>query len=172
MQMLSRQTRILIASLASLLVTAVAAAEDAAEPLVVAQGRKVAIEYTLTLDGGTVADTNVGAEPLVYTQGAGQVLPDLENALVGLGAGDTKQVSLTPEQGYGAVNPDFIQTVPANEIPEEARVAGMQLMAQSKSGERRPLRVREIKGEEIVLDLNHPLAGENLTFDVKIVSVE
>lgn len=141
------------------------------KPGVVADGRKVSIEYTLTVDD-KVADTNVGGQPLVYEQGKSQILPALEKALAGLKKGDTKKVSLTAEQGYGAVNPELLQTVPASKIPEDARKVGAMLMAENQNGQRRPVRVAELKGDEIVIDMNHPLAGKPLTFDIRVLDVE
>jgi len=148
------------------------AEEEQEDSPVVEDGRQVSIEYTLTVDDGTVADSNVGGEPLTYEQGAGQILPALEGELAGLAVGASKEVELAPEQGYGPVNPELYETVEAKIVPEEARSPGTQLLAQSAQGEQRPVRVHEVKGDEIVLDLNHPLAGKNLHFDIKIVGVE
>lgn len=178
-------TRVALALLVpvSLLVVAAPAREGLAEEakgaegskegqkMAVAEGRQVSIEYTLTVQG-EVADTNVGGEPLTYTQGADQILPALEKQLLGLTAGDSKHVTLSPEDGYGPVNPELFQEVPLEQVPEDARVVGTQLVAQSQSGERRPVRVHSVEGEKIVMDLNHPLAGETLDFDVKILSVQ
>lgn len=147
-------------------------AQDEEGSLVVEEGRQVSIEYTLTVDDGVVADTNVGGEPLTYEQGAGQILPALEDKLAGMPVGASKEVELEPEQGYGPVNPELYETVEAKLVPEDARQPGAQLVAQSQSGEQRPVRVHEVKGEEIVLDLNHPLAGKTLHFDIKILGVE
>jgi FKBP-type peptidyl-prolyl cis-trans isomerase 2 len=154
-------------------------AEDTAKPAaaeaksgVVEAGRRISIEYTLTTDGGEVADTNVGQEPLVYEQGKSEILPALEQALAGLKKGESKKVTLTADQGYGIVKPELMQTIPAEKIPEDARKAGTMLMAQSQSGEQRPVRVHEVKGEEVVIDLNHPLAGKALTFDVRVLEVQ
>lgn len=138
----------------------------------ITQGSQVSIEYTLKLSDGSVADTNVGGEALTYEQGADQILPGLERELAGLAPGDTKQVSLSAADGYGEVDPALYHTVPAAEIPEGARSVGTQLMAETTDGRQRPVRVREVKGDEIVLDLNHPLAGEALDFEVKILAVE
>ena len=139
---------------------------------VIGEGNRVSIEYTLTLSDGTVADTNVGGEPLVYMQGGSQILPKLESELTGLAVGDQKSVSLTAAEGYGEVDATLYQTVPSSAIPEEARVVGMPLMAQAPDGQAHPVRVHELKGEEIVLDLNHPLAGQVLAFDVRILAIE
>jgi FKBP-type peptidyl-prolyl cis-trans isomerase SlyD len=142
------------------------------EDAVIAAGSQVSIEYTLTLDGGEVADTNVGGTPLKYEQGAGQILPALENELLGLGVGATKEVDLTAEEGYGPVNAELYDTVEASQIPEDARTVGAMLVAQAPNGQQRPVRVHEVKGEEIVLDLNHPLAGKALHFDVKVIAID
>lgn len=139
---------------------------------VVEKGSKVAVEYTLTLEGGKVADTNVGKGPLTYEQGGGKMLPAFEAQLAGLASGAAKEFDLTPEQGYGPVRKELYQTVDAKEIPEDARKVGTMLMAQAQSGQQRPVRVHEIKGDKIVLDLNHPLAGKKLHFAVKVLSVE
>jgi FKBP-type peptidyl-prolyl cis-trans isomerase 2 len=162
-----------VAALAVALLPALAAsAEDAAAPKVVGEGSKVSIEYTLKLDDGTTADSNVGGEPLVYEQGKGDVLPALEKQLVGLKVDDTKKVKLSPEDGYGPVNPEAFHAVPASQIPEEARSVGATMIAEDGSGRRQRVRVHELKGDEIVVDLNHPLAGKTLHFDVKILAIQ
>ena len=79
---------------------------EQAEAIVVEEGRTVSIEYTLVLEDGTTADSNVGKDPLVYRQGGSQILPALEQALLGLEVDDTKEVTLPPEKGYGVVDPD------------------------------------------------------------------
>lgn len=181
----SRASLITLVCLAALLPVSLRA-EDAAKPAVaeakaagadakpgvVEAGRRISIEYTLSTDGGQVADTNVGQEPLVYEQGKSEILPALEQALVGLKKGESKKVTLTADQGYGIVKPELMQTIPAEKIPEDARKPGTMLMAQSQSGEQRPVRVHEVKGDEIVIDLNHPLAGKALTFDVRVLEVQ
>jgi FKBP-type peptidyl-prolyl cis-trans isomerase 2 len=139
---------------------------------VVEDGKSISIEYTLKLEDGSTADSNVGGQPLVYVQGGGQILPALEDALAGLAVNESKEVRLTPEQGYGPVNPQAFQEVEPGAIPEEARHVGAQLVAQDGQGNQRPVRVHEVEDEKITLDLNHPLAGENLIFDVKILAIE
>jgi FKBP-type peptidyl-prolyl cis-trans isomerase SlyD len=153
--------------------TSVASAQEG-EPKVVKDGSKVGLEYTLKLQDGSVADTSDGGAPLVYQHGAGQMLPALEKSLAGLSVGDESKVTLSPEEGYGPIREDLYQTVPAEEIPADARVVGTQLVAQDQQGNKRRLRVHEVREEtdEIVLDLNHPLAGRTLLFEVKVVSID
>lgn len=141
-------------------------------PKVVKDGATVGIEYTLKLDDGSVADTSEGGEPLVYEQGSGQILPALEENLAGLAVGEEKHVTLPPEQGYGPVREELYQAVPIEQVPEDAREVGTPLMARDAQGHERPLRVHEVRDDEIVLDLNHPLAGQTLVFDVKVVSID
>lgn len=149
-----------------------ASSQEKEETLVIADGNQVSIEYTLAMDNGDVADTNVGGEPLIYQQGSQQILPALEQELVGMAVGEEKKVTLSAEQGYGAHDPALIQTVPTSAVPEEAREVGARLLVQSPDGQRRVVHVKEIRDDEIVLDLNHPLAGEALHFAVKILAIE
>jgi FKBP-type peptidyl-prolyl cis-trans isomerase 2 len=160
------------AAVAFALLAASAAAAEEEPAKVIADGSKVSIEYTLKLDDGSTADTNVGGEPLVYEQGKGQILPTLEKELAGLEVDDTKKLKLSPEQGYGGVDPEAIQKVPASAVPEEARKAGTQLVAQDASGQQRPVRVQAVEGDQVVVDMNHPLAGQTLHFDVKILAIQ
>jgi len=142
------------------------------EPKVIEEGSRVSIEYTLKLDDGSTVQSNMGEEPLIYTQGGGQILPALEAELAGLTANDTRKVDLSAEQGYGAIDPQAFETVPLDRIPPEARNVGAVLMAQNSTGDQRPVRVVEVREQDVVLDLNHPLAGQALHFDVKVVGVE
>jgi FKBP-type peptidyl-prolyl cis-trans isomerase 2 len=144
----------------------------AEEQTAVENGRTVSIEYVLTLNDGTVASTNVGQEPLNFTHGDGKLLPGLEAALHGMKSGEKKDVSLSAEEGYGAVNPDAFVKVPVDLIPEDARKAGTMLVGRDPSGNERYVRVHEVQEEQIVIDQNHPLAGETLHFKVTVISVE
>ena len=135
-------------------------------------GSRVSIEYTLTVNDGTVADSNVGGEPLVYEQGQHEILPALERALEGLNAGDSRDVTVTAEDGYGPIDTSLFETVPARVIPENGRYVGATLVAKAKAGGERQVRVHEVNGEQIVIDLNHPLAGQNLHFAIRVVAVE
>ena len=148
-----------------------AAAPAAKTHTVVEKGSKVSVEYTLS-ENGKVVESNTGKAPFTYEQGGGKMLPAFEDQLSGLKAGAAKEFDLSPEQAYGPVRKDLYQTVDAAQIPEEARTPGAMLMAQPEGGQQRPVRVHEVNGDKIVLDLNHPLAGKKLHFAVKIVSVQ
>ena len=136
------------------------------------EGSRVSIEYTLTVNDGVIADSNVGGEALVYEQGQHEILPILERALAGLAVGDTRDVTVNAEDGYGPIDASLFETVPARVIPENGRYVGATLVARAKAGGERQVRVHEVNGDEIVIDLNHPLAGQNLHFAIKVLAVE
>ncbi len=135
-------------------------------------GAKVQIEYTVTDEGGKVLDSNKGKEALSFTEGQHQIVPGLEKALEGMHPGDTKEVTLKPVDAYGEVDPAAVTEVPKDKIPADALEVGTELIAQGQNGERRIVRIKEIKDETVVIDLNHPLAGKTLVFNVKVLNVE
>ncbi len=137
----------------------------------IADGSSVQLEYTLTDEGGAILDSNRGRDPLRYTHGAHQIVPGLERELAGLHAGDEKKVVVKPEDGYGAVNPASQAEVPKSAIPPDALVVGGRLLARNAAGQGRPVVIKEIRAETVVLDLNHPLAGKTLFFEVKVLDV-
>jgi len=134
-------------------------------------GKKVSLEYTVFLTDGTQIDTNVGEDPLVFVHGSHQVFPALEQAIVGLKPGDTKQVMLKAEEAYGPVVEEAYKEVDIDAVPAPYRYAGAVLGVQDPAGGVYPIRVREVKDQKIVLDFNHPLAGQALRFDVKVIEV-
>ena len=134
------------------------------------RGQKISMEYTVFLEDGTQIDSNVGEDPLTFVLGEQQVFPALEEALFELQVGDSKQVHLTPDQAYGPVIPDAFREVDIESVPENFRVPGAILGVQDPAGGIFPIRVHEVKEEKVVLDFNHPLAGKNLLFNVKILN--
>ena len=135
-------------------------------------GKKVSLEYTVFLTDGTQIDSNVGEDPLVFVHGSHQVFPALEQALTGLKAGDTKQVMLKAEEAYGPVVPEAYREVEIDTVPAPFRYAGAVLGIQDPAGGIYPIRVHEVNEQKIILDFNHPLAGQALRFDVKVVQVD
>ena len=140
--------------------------------MTVSDGKTISMEYTLTLDDEKVIDTNVGKAPLKFTQGSHQIIPGLETALEGMKKGESKQVTVAPEQAYGVSDPQAIQEVSIDKIPPEARKVGMTLQGKDANGRVVHPRVTEVKEQVVVLDFNHPLAGKTLNFDVKILDIE
>jgi FKBP-type peptidyl-prolyl cis-trans isomerase 2 len=140
--------------------------------MTVTDGKQISIEYTLKLSDKTEVDSNVGEDPLTYIQGGDEILPALQAALSGLKVGDTKHIKLSAKDGYGPVDPKAFMDVDKERIPESAHKVGAVLNAQHPSGHSIPVRVSAVNKDKIKLDLNHPLAGENLVFDVKILKIE
>jgi len=148
-------------------------AEDKADAgTTITDGKQVSLEFTLSLDDKTKVQSNVGQEPMVYLHGSHQIIPGLEKQLTGLKVGDTKHVEVPPEEGYGPVDPKRTQEVEKDKIPEEARKVGAKLTGRGPQGQMMYAEVKEIKGDTAVLDLNHPLAGKKLIFDIKVLKIE
>lgn len=135
-------------------------------------GSTVQLEYTLKDDAGKVLDSNKGKDPLTYTHGTQQIIPGLEKALNGMRTGEEKQVTVNPEDRYGPVDPTAQTEVPKEMLPPNALTVGTQLAARSPSGETMLVRIKEIKETTVIIDLNHPLAGKTLFFDLKVLGVE
>ena len=135
-------------------------------------GKRVSVEYTLTLDDGSVADSNVGGQPLVYEQGSQTILPALEKELEGMKVDETKKVTLEPKEGYGEIDPEKYLKVAKDRVPEEGREIGQVLTVSDQEGRQQPVRVVQVEDDVLVLDFNHPLAGQTLHFEVKVLDVE
>ena len=160
------------ATLAALLALLAAAPAGAQSQGAIEKGSSVKIEYTLKDDKGEVLDTNAGKDVLAFTQGAQQIIPGLDKALLGMQAGDSKKVTVKPEDAYGPVDPKAEAEVPKASLPQGAAVVGTRLLARSQDGQPRPVTVKAVKDTTVLIDLNHPLAGKTLFFDIKVVSVE
>ncbi len=131
----------------------------------------VTIDYTLKDDNGTVLDNSTEGK-FAYMHGANNIIPGLENALAGKSAGDEVDVSVSPAEGYGERNDSMIQAVPRDMFDSEQEIqVGMQFHAESPEGEMIVVTVTEVEGDDVTVDGNHPLAGVNLNFDVKIIDI-
>ncbi len=154
------------------LAVGVAQAQKEPQGPAIEDGAAVQLEYTLTDEAGAVLDSNKGGNPLTYTQGKQQIIPGLEKALSGMRAGEERKVTVNPQEAYGEVDPKAVTEVPKKLIPPNSLSVGAQLVAQTQGGGRQMVRVKEIKEETVIIDLNHPLAGKTLYFDVKVLAVE
>lgn len=137
----------------------------------IAEDTVVSFDYTLTDDKGEVVDTSDGREPLAYLHGHGHIVPGLEKAMEGNQAGAELQVTVPPEEGYGPYRDELVQTVSKEIFAGVDKVEpGMQFQAESAQG---PLivTVKSIDGEQVVIDGNHMLAGQDLNFDIKVRDV-
>jgi FKBP-type peptidyl-prolyl cis-trans isomerase SlyD len=149
-----------------------AGAEKAKNDLVVKDGMMVSLDYTLKSPDGKLLETSKGREPLKYIHGQKMMIPGLEKELTGMKVGGEKHVTVKPEDGYGKINPNAVQEVPKEKIPPNALKVGAVLAAKSPEGMIVPMTVREIKEKTVVMDLNHPMAGKTLVFDVKVVDIQ
>ena len=135
-------------------------------------GDVVTIHYKGTLDDGSTFDSSEGRDPLEFTVASGQIIPGLDREIPGMSVGDTKTVVIAPEDAYGQVNPEAQQAVPRAEIPDHIPLErGMPLQVQTPEGQSLQVTVAELNDETVVLDANHPLAGETLTFEIELMSI-
>ncbi len=134
-------------------------------------GSQVSIQYTLLDEKGNQIESNKGGNPFKYTHDKGDIIPGLENGLEGMKVGEEKTIEVKPKDAYGKIQPEAFQEVPRKNIPSKVLEVGATFMVKTSAGPR-SIRVHEIKDETVVLDLNHPLAGKTLTFEVKIMAVQ
>ena len=140
--------------------------------MTIKKGSVAALEYTLKDDEGNTIDSNVGGEPLEYTHGEGQIVIGLENALEGMAEGDSKEVKVSAEEGYGPVAPEAFIEVPKDNVPEDARVKGTELQVTDQDGRPMLAVVSEVLDDTVKLDFNHPLAGMTLHFSIKVLEIK
>jgi len=138
----------------------------------VENGLFVSVEYTGTLDNGDEFDSSKGRLPLEVQIGAGNVIPGFESALMGMAVNETKTFTLSPEDAYGERDDSRVHEFPKTEIPQgmEPEV-GQILTLTTKDGQQIPARVDRIEDAYVVFDLNHPLAGQALTFAIEVVGI-
>ena len=148
------------------------AAQSTNDDKVVKDGAIISLQHTLSGEDGKTIESNKGQEPLKYTQGAKQIIPGLEKGVAGMKVGEEKRVKVKPEDGYGPVYEKAFQEFPKEKIPPENLKVGAVLVANGPHGQSMPVRVKEIKEKTVVIDMNHPMAGKTLFFDVKILDVQ
>ena len=138
----------------------------------VKSGDTVRIHYTGTLTDGSTFDSSAGRDPLEFTVGSGQIIPGLDKALPGMTVGDTKKVEIDCEEAYGSANPNARHAIPRTEVPDDVPLdLGTRLELQTPTGQVMQVTVAEAGDETVVLDANHPLAGHDLTFRVRVVEI-
>ena len=140
--------------------------------MTIAANKAVSIEYTLTNDDGDVIDSSAGGAPLVYLQGAGNIIPGLEKALEGKAVGEELTVTVEPEDAYGEYSAELVSTLNRSmfEGVDQLEV-GMQFHASAPDGQMQIVTIRDLDGDDVTVDGNHPLAGQRLNFKVKVVAI-
>ncbi|MBT8170118.1 FKBP-type peptidyl-prolyl cis-trans isomerase [Falsiruegeria litorea] len=135
-------------------------------------GDTVRIHYTGTLLDGSTFDSSEGRDPLEFVVGSGQIIPGLDVAIPGLAVGDKKEVNVPCQEAYGPINPEMRQAIPREGIPDEVPLeTGIQLQMQSPDGQVLPVTVVEMDEATVTLDANHPLAGQDLIFNIEVTSI-
>ena len=141
------------------------------EKLIVQDGQVVGMEYILHVDG-EILDSSEGHGPLEFLQGSGNIIPGLERELYGMTIGDSKKVVVAPVDGYGEVDPNALVHVPRSQFPENIPMeVGTEIQVNDQQGNEMMARIDHVEEDSVRLDFNHPLAGKELKFDVKIVSL-
>lgn len=135
---------------------------------------RVVLEYTLSNDKGEVLDSSDAedGEPIVYVHGYGMLVPGLEAALVGLEVGAAKDVTVSPEEGFGDHDEELVLEIDKTDFPDPKNVKiDDEVVAESPDGDEVPMRVIEVKGDSVIVDANHPLAGVTLRYKVKVKEI-
>lgn len=131
------------------------------------RGELVAFEYTVYGEAGERLGSNVGRNPNVFEAGSGEMLPALERVLLAMGTHESRSVVLGPDEAYGPIRDDAFREFPLDAIPEAARRAGRKVVGRAPDGSEDLFDVVEVRDDAVVVDMNHPLAGRTLRFDVK-----
>jgi FKBP-type peptidyl-prolyl cis-trans isomerase 2 len=143
--------------------------------MAVEKGNNVSVNYTGTLEDGEVFDSSKDADQtLDFEVGSGQLIKGFDEALIGMKEGETKNITLKPEEAYGERNEELIQAVPkeaAKNIPADQLKPGTQLGLQGPNGQNMPATITEVTDDEVKFDLNHPLAGKTLNFEITLESI-
>jgi FKBP-type peptidyl-prolyl cis-trans isomerase SlyD len=141
------------------------------DKLTVKDGQVVSMEYTLRVSGDVV-DSSEGGAPLDYLHGYDNIVPGLEAELTGMEIGQSKDVSVAPEDAYGEYDEEAFADIPRSQFPAEFPLeVGLELEVEDEDGEPMVATIESIEGDTVTLDFNHPLAGETLDFTIKIVGI-
>jgi FKBP-type peptidyl-prolyl cis-trans isomerase SlyD len=141
------------------------------EELKVQNGQVVSMEYTLKVDG-VVADTSEGHGPLQYVHGAGNIIPGLEREMTGMAVGESKEVMVAAAEGYGERDESAFMDVPRDQFPDEIPMkVGTELQVQNQAGQPMFARIDKVGDHTVRLNFNHPLAGKDLHFNIKVVDL-
>ena len=134
-------------------------------------GDTVRIHYTGTLHDGTVFDSSQGREPLEFTLGAGQVIPGFDSAVSGMAVGASRTVTIPAAEAYGPRREDMVLAIPRDQVPPNINPEVGEQLQVGQGQEQFLVTVAEVNEREVVLDGNHPLAGEDLTFQLQLVEI-
>jgi len=138
----------------------------------VSDGLYVSVDYKGTLNNGNVFDTSEGRQPLEIQMGAGQLIKGFEDALMGMSLNEKKTFTLSPDEAYGPVDEERKHTFPKSDVPAEMDPqVGQTVGLTTQDGRQIPARIVSVSDEGVTVDLNHPLAGQSLTFEIEVVGI-
>jgi len=138
----------------------------------VKHGDTVKVHYTGKLDDGTVFDTSADRDPLQFTVGGGQVISGFENAVLGIDPGESKTVKIPSDEAYGPYRDEMVMVIPRDQLPDHVKPeVHQQLQIVQEDGHAFVVQVTEVSEETVTLDANHPLAGQDLTFEIELVEI-
>jgi peptidylprolyl isomerase len=167
-----RNVKIIFAVLVIMAAVIVAGCNVAPGDRVVKYGDTVKLEYIGTLDNGETFDTSLGEEPLAFTLGEGEMVPAFETAILGMKVGEYKTFTIPAEEAYGPYYEDLVLEVPRSMIPSDVvPKVGVQLKQVQEDGTEIIATITRVTEETVTLDANHPLAGEDLTFEVELLDI-
>ena len=133
----------------------------------------VKLHYTGKLNDGQVFDSSLQREPLEVTLGEGRLIPGFEKGLVNMKVNEKKTITIPKEEAYGDVQKELFQKIPHENLPQEIKPeVGMGLVSKNPDGTERQLRVADVKDDFIIVDANHPLAGQDLTFELELLEIK
>ncbi|SMF43292.1 FKBP-type peptidyl-prolyl cis-trans isomerase SlpA [Alteromonadaceae bacterium Bs31] len=140
--------------------------------LLIGEGTQVTLYFSLKLDDGEVVDSNMDSEAATFSVGDGNLLPGFERVLFGMGAGEKASFVIPPEDAFGQANPNNIQKIDRSLFTQEFELSeGLVISFADAAGAESPGVIVELKDDSVLVDFNHPLSGEKITFEVQIVSV-
>ncbi len=140
---------------------------------VASKGNAVKVHYTGRLNDGTVFDTSANRDPLEFTLGDGNMIKGFDSAVYGMQAGEEKSITIPCEEAYGEKREDMMLDIPIDQVPPHIQPElGMELSLQNQAGQPVPVKVVHVDEQKITLDANHPLAGQDLIFDIRLVAID
>ena len=172
---LRKGSLLLLAVIAAVLINITIARSDEqneAEKMTVTAGKKVSLEYSLALENGKIVTTNKGKEPLVYVQGGGNIFPALEKGLEGMSVGEAKTIILSPNEAYGQKVGSAKILIAKDSIPPESQQVGAVVEGENEAGQTFRGTIISIDGDNAMVDLNPPLAGKTLIYEMKVLDIQ
>lgn len=143
--------------------------------MVIKQGDKIKVDYEGKFDDGTIFDSSQHGDhshPLEFEVGSGQVIKGFDDAVIGMKKNQIKEFSIAPEDAYGDVNPELKKAIPRSTLPQDKKPEpGMVLIMTAPNGQQLPVKIAEVNEKNVILDLNHPLAGKKLNFKIKVLEI-